>query len=166
MGWVAGQRDIEAMLADHPAVLAGCDEVAEEVRAVAQSISLAEAYETGEYASGIVVEPARPGRGARTRAVVPWSAPLEGGTGLFGPRHAPVIAQNGHPFVFETHLPPGGDGLLLLQAQSLGGVQRTLVLWQHNGMPGRHIMTRAALAVAGGSPALHFTPRDWEPSPE
>lgn len=163
MGWAIDDAAAAALLADHPAVVAGATEVAEAVQVEAQSIAVREAYDSGDFVAGILAVPATPGRPARARATVDHSAPLEGGTGLYGPRHAPIVAQ-GHPFVFDTRLPPGGDGLL--QAHDLGGVERTLVLWQHNGMPGRHIMVRAAVAVAAGSPELRFVPRDWEVTAE
>ena len=55
MAWVAPQEEIEAALREHPAVIAGVEEVAQALRAVAVALARVRAFATGEYASSIIV---------------------------------------------------------------------------------------------------------------
>lgn len=156
--WVKTNAQIEAVLRDRPQVQRACQQVVDAVRLEAQAIALGEAYDTGQYVSSMATVRER-GRW-RARARARHAAPLEGGTGIYGPKRKKIRAQPGKRFVFKTRLPPPlAPGRV--NAAGLGGVERTLALTEHRGMPGRHIMQKAARSVAGVSPRLRFRMKRW-----
>lgn len=159
MVWTAPQADLEAHLRRDPGVVAACTQIADEVAGAYRLIALSEAYDSGVLVSSVHVAVVN-GK-VRVRASALHAAPNEGGTGIFGPRKAPIVAKPGRPFVFTTRLPPR-DGQGRIQAQVLGGVPRKLVLRSHRGMPGHFIMARAAESVTGRSTRLRWTPSAWE----
>ncbi len=159
MVWTARQADLEAHLRHDPQVVAACTQIADEVADAYRQIALAEAYDTGVLASSVHVVIV--GGKVHVRASARHAAPNEGGTGIYGPRRAPIVAKPGKPFVFTTRLPPR-DSPSRLQAQVLGGVPRKLVLTSHRGMPGHDIMARAAQSVTARSTRLRWTPSAWK----
>lgn len=160
MGHVVSTPELERILRGHPEVHAGCVRVAELVADACQGIMLRDAYDTGALVSSVVVLKTR--GAVKVRAKSPHAAPVEGGTGIYGPRRRKIYAKPGRPFVFTTRLPPPADSLGQLLAGGLGGVARTLKLTSHRGMPGRHVMQRGAEQVAAVLPgATYRRKRVW-----
>lgn len=159
MVWTAPQADLEAHLRHDPGVIAACSAVGDQVADRYRMLALTEAYDSGALASSVHVVVVN-GK-VHVRAAAAHAAPNEGGTGIYGPRRAPIVAKPGRPFVFNTRLPPR-DAPSRLNAVVLGGVTRKLVLTSHRGMPGHDLMARAAASVAAESRQLRWTPSTWK----
>ena len=159
MVWTRSEADIARGLRHHPEVTEACEVIAEAVCVEARDIMLREAYDSGRLVAGVHV-----GRDALGTVVArsgeKHAAPVEGGTGLYGPHARMIRARPGRPFVFRTRLPPRTAGTRT-QAAILGGVVRKLVLTEHRGMPGVHPMERAGRSVAGRSQRLRWHSGPW-----
>lgn len=146
MPWVAPQAEVEAALRDHPQVVAGCEEVAQSLRATAMGLARVRAYESGEYASSIVVVAVGDG----TFMVVATSGHawfVEVGTGIFGPRGAVIFAAA-----------VTASGMFKFQVRDRGA-DRTVITDRQKGRPARHVMGDAAAQTAG-LPGV-----SWQPNP-
>lgn len=163
MVWTAPQADIEAHLRRRPELHAALEAIGNEVAGEYRGIAFREAYDTGELVSSVHVV-RMPDGTVRVRAEAKQAAPNEGGTGVYGPRRAPIVAKPGRPFVFRTRLPPASSPARI-QASVLGGTVRKLVLTEHRGMPGHDIMGRAGALVAGQSSGLRWRPSPWKLAP-
>lgn len=143
---VASQPELERILNGHPAVEAGCEAVAEEIATVARDIASVEAHKTGHYLSELRARHAL-GRWA-AHAGAEYSAPIESGTGQFGPTHRSITGAQGKPFRIQI------EG-------------KIIEVRKIKGMRGKHIMERAAEAVAARSPGMRFKRRrPWVRIPE
>lgn len=161
MVWVARQAELESGLRHSPGVVDACEVIAEAVCAEARDIMLREAYDSGRLVAGVHVGRDGAGR-VVARSSEKHAAPVEGGTGLYGPHARMIRARPGHPFVFRTRLAPRIAGSLTrTQSSILGGVLRKLVLTEHRGMPGVHPMERAGRAVAAQSRGLRWHSGPW-----
>jgi hypothetical protein len=143
--WVAPRSEIERAL--RPQALRACEPIARAIRAAAQQLAANEARETGRYASTMTVRH----DDERWYAVAPvvYAAPLEGGTGQYGPRRRKIKVDPNKVVL-------------------IGGPVVTARIREYRGIRGTHIMERAARQVAGQHDALRFVKRPWqlgEPGP-
>jgi hypothetical protein len=156
---VATQRSIESALRRNPRVDAGAEVVAEAIAEQLRSLALREANDQGTYIASIAA--VKVGGQWKAGASARHASALEGGTGLWGPSRSMIRARPGKVFAFQTDLPYDGPG------GSIGtgahtGVFRDLILKEHRGMMGRHLVARAAIMVAlRGGRALHYRPFQW-----
>jgi hypothetical protein len=162
VGWVADRQTIETAFRRAPQTRAGTRAVAETIAAEAQLIGASDAYADGVYVSMIDAD-SKPNGGAVAQARAKHSAPLEGGTGLFGPFQHMIRAKAGRLMAFETRLPPPPTAQD--QAKVLGGTNRLVVIKEHRGMPARHVMERAGRQVAARLGKARWVSKPWEPRP-
>jgi hypothetical protein len=146
MAWVLPDAEVAAGLKANPQVIEACAVIAGEVAAEARSIARAEAYRSGEYERGIVV--VRDHGEVRVRATAEHSAPLESGTGLYGPKRKVIRAKRGKGFAFTSR------------------TGKQVFVTEIRGMPGKHIIDRACAAAAAASPGLRYRRiRPWVLTP-
>ena len=161
MVWVRSQREIEAYLVRQPGMRRAMSNVSEAVAETWRSLAVREAFDQGTYLASIEAKALN----ARSSSYVAsaeaaHASALEGGTGLWGPRQAMIVAKPGKVMVFKTDIPysrPGGP----VATASHTGEFRLLRLRQHRGMEGRHLGQRAAILVALRSRRLTYRAQRW-----
>lgn len=154
MAHVAPQAAIEAHLRHDPGVMAACLRVAEQVRSQAIEIAPRGTVGTGRYNFGrdtgepplhaqIVAE--RTPYGARARSRAEWSAPVEGGWGIYG--------VHGHMIEF------GKPRTLTVKPNASNPTIHKVTINRTAGSPAQPFMARAGEIIAAQSDRLTWRPR-------